>query len=235
MIVAVSKASWLVCLAACGRIGFGDDGPSGLVVSYSMDDDPSTGTATASDAAYNGRCTACPTATSGRFGGGYHFDGTAYIALPDVSSGLVGVSPYTITVWTLPGPPVLAQDTITEKPYSATTIDNVAKLFVDGNGDPDYETTDGGIEQLEPVVVDLMTGGWHCLAASWDGVMKRLYADGVLLGGSASPGMLDSSLAMTIGCDVDVGNPAEFYVGALDELRFYGRALTDAEVAEVCL
>jgi hypothetical protein len=82
-----------------------------------------------------------------------------------------------------------------------------------------------------PVLVSVTapaTGSWHHLTYSYDGRANRLYLDGMLMSqgtalpqqGSVREGWLASSRGRT-----------DFLAGALDDVRIYDRALTDAEVA----
>src|SRR5262245_57175089 len=104
----------LVWATACGRGNFdlltdGSDDPteggppvltdgglSDYVLRYPMDDDPTTGTVTATITSYDGACSACPTATTGKLGGGYQFSGAEVITLPSISTGLIGLAPYSL-------------------------------------------------------------------------------------------------------------------------------------------
>jgi hypothetical protein len=224
----------LIGAAACGRIAFDPLAPvEDYVVRYPMDDDPTTGTVTATVAGYDGQCTTCPTATTGHIAGGYSFAGLQSIALPAISTGLVGAKPYTVTLWVLPetGGPQL---TMVAKPDGNTAYQNVFNLFVAaGQQLVIFETTMTGndVDSLQPPQVN-PTGAWHHVAASWDGGTKRLYIDGMLVGQETTP-TIDTSDPLTVGADVDNQAPDNWFVGTMDDLRFYARVLSDAEVAQL--
>jgi len=59
---------------------------------------------------------------------------------------------------------------------------------------------------------------------------KRIYLDGALAG-ITTTAIATSSWPMIIGADVDNGVMTHYYVGTLDDLRLYARALRDDEVA----
>ena len=217
------------------RIGFDDFAPGlsvpGLVVRCPMDDDPTTGTVTASSSAYDGTCAVCPMPTSGKFSGGYAFDGSTFATLPALSTGLVGVAPYTVTAWILPRLPV-NQGTVTEKAYELSGDPNVLKMAVHPGGEPAFETANPAIDILTANLV-VTDGTWHCLAEAWDGSKKHFFVDSVLVA-MASVVVVDSTLPMQIGADLDSGIVDDYYQGTIDELRFYNRALDATEVAVVC-
>jgi len=78
-------------------------------------------------------------------------------------------------------------------------------------------------------------GEWHHVAASYDGMTWRLYVDGVLdvqADAGATP-RSDSLQHFAIGTAMDtMGTPKGWFAGALDEVRVWNRARTDAEIAE---
>ncbi len=232
----------LAALAGCGRFSFDAEPPAdvavdvpadamdttGLVARYAMDNDPSAGSVPGAPSTFSAACAPCPTATTGRIGGGYQFDQDVRITLP--ASKWIGLAPYTVTVWIKP----TASGTfysIVNKPVDLVTVHNVLSLTLDGTtGSVGFETTIGGNIVSFPSTSPDLRGAWHHVAASWDGTARRLYVDGVLIG--MDPGAFeDSNLEIGFGADLDGNAPAIFYRGALDELRFYNRALTDAEIA----
>jgi hypothetical protein len=238
------RLPFVVTLAACGRVGFGAhdlvggdaaavDAPAapltlpGLRARYPMDDDPALGAVASAElpATCSGTC---PTAIVGRFAGGYHFSGGELIDLP--STTLVGATPFTIAVWArLDAYPIgSAGAPMVAKPSDAGQTDAASLLLFDMHAA--FETTpDGSATDYDSATVLQPLGGWHHLAASWDGTTKRLYQDGAGVGTEVAP-FLDSSQVVSIGVDRDAGVPAFYFAGTLDELQFYGRALSDAEI-----
>jgi hypothetical protein len=99
----------------------------------------------------------------------------------------------------------------------------------------DFEdTVDGG---NHPVVgtIAIPWGEWHHVAVSYDGTTWRLYVDGVLdvqSEAGATP-RADSIQHFALGTSMDsMGMPQGRFAGALDEVRVWNRARTDAEIAE---
>ncbi len=73
---------------------------------------------------------------------------------------------------------------------------------------------------------------WHSIVATYDGTVARLYVDG-------TPDGTDTRMLITMGQSLFVGravpgNPTdEYFVGTLDDVRIYDRALPAGEVASL--
>jgi hypothetical protein len=75
-------------------------------------------------------------------------------------------------------------------------------------------------------------GGWHHVLATWDGVNKKLYIDGVLDITEAGTGgdMGSGSYGLNIGVRINSGVPNYYFNGLIDEVKLYSYALTSDEV-----
>ena len=229
------RLAWCLVLASCGRldfdVGVGDAGPdadpSGLVAWYPMDDDPSTGTVTAIPAAFTAQCTACPTKTAGKIGGGYAFDGTMRIPLP--STTLVGLQPFTVALWmnATPNPQLYS---MVSKPHDLATNLDVLSLTLDAQtAVVAFESNTAGLVTSVASSVTVMMSTWQHVAATWDGTTQRIYLNGVETGANA--GSFDDSMqALAIGSDLDGGAPNIWFIGSLDDVRFYNRALPATDI-----
>lgn len=213
-------------LCACGRLDF--DGGQAGIVRFAMDDDPAHGYALASPPVYSATCEVCPTSVPGKHGGGYHFDGTAHLELP--TGVLVGAMPYSIAVWANPDATDVFMTTIA-KPLSTTTTSDTLNLLIAPSGVVDMETTPGG-ESLDYLPgVTVVTGGWHHIVATWDGTTKSIYVDGAL--DATEDASIDDTNEVTIliGADKDGLMYLSPFVGVMDELLIYDRALSSSEIA----
>ena len=77
----------------------------------------------------------------------------------------------------------------------------------------------------------LPTGRWVHLAGTYDGHTMRIFVDGLERGSLARPGPIHANdLRLCLG-SYDVDHPAHF-TGLLDEVKLYGRALSEGEVRE---
>jgi hypothetical protein len=73
----------------------------------------------------------------------------------------------------------------------------------------------------------LPVNSWTHLAATFDGATLRLYVNGVQVASQARTGTLTTSNAvLTIGHNIF----GERFIGRIDEVRIYNRALTAAEI-----
>jgi len=69
---------------------------------------------------------------------------------------------------------------------------------------------------------------WAHLAATYDGVMMRLYVNGVQVASRAQTGAIATSTnALQIGGDTIYG---QYFAGRIDEVRIYNRALSAAQI-----
>jgi len=77
-------------------------------------------------------------------------------------------------------------------------------------------------------------GEWHHVAVSYDGTTWRLYVDGALdneLAANATP-RSDSIQHFSIGTTLEsTGTPAGFFQGAIDEVRVWNHARSEADIA----
>jgi Concanavalin A-like lectin/glucanases superfamily/Immunoglobulin domain/Lectin C-type domain/Chitobiase/beta-hexosaminidase C-terminal domain len=93
-------------------------------------------------------------------------------------------------------------------------------------------TTAGNYQELKIPVnpADYADGGWHHIAATYDGTTKKLYADGVLMGTSTQSGNISfNSTTDAIGAFA-TGGPSEFLNGSIDEVRIWTVARTSAQI-----
>jgi hypothetical protein len=99
----------------------------------------------------------------------------------------------------------------------------------------DFEDTNGGTNHPVVGTIAIPWDEWHHVAASYDGTTWRLYVDGVLdvqMEANATP-RADSIQHFALGTSMDsMGMPQGRFAGALDEVRVWNRARTDAEIAE---
>ena len=191
-----------------------------------MDNDPASGTLVGEPASLTVACGPCPAATPGKIGGGYRFDGATRVVL--ASSTWASLSPYSISVWVDPETSGGLYSAVS-KPHDLVSPYNVVSLTVEpAGGTAGFETSNAGMIESVPTPQDLRDA-WHHVALTWDGTTRRIYVDGALAG-SAVGGFDDSSLPLVIGGDLDGNVPMIFYRGALDELRFYDRALDASEI-----
>lgn len=224
-----------------GGTGGAGGGPitDGLALLLHMDEADWTAGDSVVDASGNGNHgtvsgTAVPTA-DGKIGGAGLFDGSGWIVVPDADS-LHPTDELTCAVWVFPtgladGVTMLPSPGIVSKREAFGA--NVAfTMFV-------YELNNAYVDiQADRFHSDaaLSNGEWYHLAFVYDGkaesaLRTRIYVNGVLDSVHAS----DSSFSPNTQ-DVQVGGlpgGGEPFIGKLDELALWTRALTPAEIQSV--
>jgi hypothetical protein len=206
---------------------------SGLFAYYPLDDGNGT---TAADHAgdHDGTLVNGPAWTTGRIGGALQFDGSddrVHLGALDVAGDAV-----TLSVW-----------------FKADRFDHLsyhdARLISKASGSAEQDhywmlsgiksngtrlrfrlKTGGTTSTLIASSGDLAAGAWIHAAAVYDGSSMKLYKDGVLVGQMPKSGNLSTSgsAGAFIGANPDGYGPFD---GVLDDVRIYGRALSDAEIS----
>lgn len=126
--------------------------------------------------------------------------------------------------------------TVIARPYDVLTDNSWELFFRDEDGDGAnnlvFEIADpmlGQIQLIAPVAV--AKGEWTRIVAVWTVDSVSLYADGALQSTAVTTGMLFDESAVYVGGDLDNLMPRNWFTGAVDDVRIYRRALTEAELA----
>lgn len=196
------------------------------VAQYALDDAAGT-TAVDAISARNGTLTNGPAWTTGQSGGGLQFNGfDSYVTITN-NAAFQTTAALSVTGWiraTSFGSGtdvdlILRKGDANPNNWQLSIANRRIEMCLDGN--------DGSAFQGNTT---LNTGQWYHVAGTWDGSRVRLYLNGVLdntpatkaapIGTDTRPVYLGGRSGST-----DVTN------GVLDDVRFYNRALTAAEVA----
>lgn len=169
---------------------------AGLIGYWPFEDAGGAATVDASGNEHDARVDGA-TATGGKVGRGYAFDGRACIGVPDAA-----LSPPARTV--------------------------MAWVQAAGGGVAVGKT--GEYALTAPAA-----GGWHLVAATFDGATRRLYVDGEPASVTAASAADDGGAGLGIGCsgvgsDGATAGATERFVGVIDEVSIYDRALSAAEI-----
>jgi len=158
----------------------------GLVVWLPMDDDPSDGVVVdATEHGFDALCArdiSCPSSVPGRVGGALAFDATQLLRIPH-DPALDTTAEFTLAVWVwLDGPGSMVP---VARPYGPDALDTWAFVRWDTSGTCFEATTAlGGEDTCGPRFGE---ESWTHLAALWDGSVKSLYINGVIVAMNASP------------------------------------------------
>ena len=181
------------------------------VAAYSFDQGLGT---TLTDSSGNGHDGAISNGTwrTGRFGKALSFSGNGFVRIGDLD-----VSPaLTVSAWinasSLSGCHSAVMKTFT---YGFEICDGNLLAEI-GNGSSWSGTTK----------IAAAANVWQYITETFDGSTITLYKDGVLVASSAGT-LTNSSQDLRIGAWTDA---SEFFVGLIDEVRIYSRALSQAEV-----
>jgi hypothetical protein len=226
-------------LLALGRTEARQAVTTNLAAYWPMDTFASNSTPDASGnghAATQATAASQPATATGMFGGALTFDDTAdFLSSPDSPGLNVGTGSFTVAAWVKP---------------SGTTADRVLNKW---NGTIgwlfDINTGNGGAASPAAVrlkmsdgtnTVDqstnasLVAGAWTHVAATVDRTSKELkfYANGVQIGTTVNITALTGTLtnAASLGIGTIPSALGNYYGGALDEVRLYTAALTQAQV-----
>jgi hypothetical protein len=205
-----------------------DPGAGNLVAYYALENNTNDG----SGNGHHGDPCGAPTYVAGPAGYGtaIHFDGTSqgnYVNLgtfnPSAATGEL-----TVVLWSKwDGLSGYYQGLIGKRDtWSATDM----MWHVEAHRDTG-ETRFGrnGIAQIGSVV--LAEGEWEHWAVAFDGTTALIYRDGELAGSGPFSFASDTDAHVVFGaCNADGGNP---FNGALDEIRLYDKALSQAQVAHL--
>ncbi len=95
-----------------------------------------------------------------------------------------------------------------------------------------YVATSNGTASVSAGTVDATADHW--LAGTYDGVLMRLYLDGVLIGSAAQTGaIVASAQSLYFGTDENHTTGSQWLDGDLFEARVYNRALAPSEIWDI--
>ncbi|MGB0384154.1 MAG: Ig-like domain-containing protein [Ardenticatenaceae bacterium] len=207
----------------------GDEVPTdGLVAYWSFDD----GTATDHSGNGNDGTVVGASLTNGKIGGALSFDGSNdYVNVPHDSSLNPGIADFSVSFWMNTTSSDLSamlnkRSGCTANSFWETRLWSQGKPLVSQyNSSSNYIFFQG--------TMTLNDGSWHHMAIVRQSNSATLYLDGEVdaAGTATSVVNMANSASLLIGDDPCVGlDGTQFYSGLFDEVRIYGRALSDAEI-----
>jgi hypothetical protein len=157
-----------------------------------------------------------PTRTAGRFGGGLQLDGVDDAVELPMTESLTFSNAFTVEAW-------IAPTTLGHERSLWWTPAAMLTLRAEGTLVPVAILTSGQVGFVSSVTVPL--NSWSHVAMTYDGSMLRLYINGTDAGSRPATGTLAPAWqeAGILGGD-------SAFAGTIDELRFYRRALSLAEI-----
>lgn len=194
----------------------------GLVAAYGFEEGSGTNVTDSSGQGNNGLVNGATWTSGGRYGWALSFNGTNSAVQVNDSPSLDLTSALTLEAWV--NPSVINNDfqAAVTKPLNPefSAVSYVLNGASRPNGVPSL-----GLALNPPNLFGtsvLQTNAWSHVAGTYDGANMQLYVNGVLVSSQTNNGALTiSNLPLSIG----VG-----WVGLLDEVRIYNRALSVAEI-----
>ena len=195
---------------------------SGLVGWWKLDESSGDIARDSSGQGKDGRLDGNPvwTPTSGKVNGALEFDGTEDQVTVDDAGDFGITNTMSVAAWM--NIPEVGRSF--EYAWGYDSYDT-PRLMRDGTGTT-FKFCGGGISG--GVSVSLGGAGWHHVVAVADGTNYILYVDGSLGGQAAYSGDIITYNNWCIGNAY--GNDTRRFIGALDDVRVYNRALTQEEV-----
>lgn len=166
----------------------------------------------------------CPAAAShAQSYNGLSFDGSNdYVILPTTAPVPIGNSNYTIEAWIKP-------DTMRDGEiigWGAFGSQNKMNVFrITSTGLRNYWWgNDLGVNTSS------LVGAWHHVAATFDGLTRKIYLDGTLVGYDQPGSVHNVPDASDLCIGRANGNASTYFSGTIDEVRVWNRALCQAEI-----
>jgi hypothetical protein len=193
---------------------------SNLVAWFKCDEGSGTTTTDAINGIV-GTLTAGPTWSSpGKIGAAcLTFSGTSYVDCGNPSQLPTGTTARTLACW-VKGASLAAGYTMAVA-FGTGTTNNAMTI---GRESSVWVTTTWAFE-VNGGTADI--GTWHHLCATYDGTTWLLYVDGVSVGTPLSGARSLTQGHLYIGCQL---GPSEGFIGSVDDVRIYSRALSQADV-----
>ncbi len=158
----------------------------------------------------------------GIMGGAVNLPGSAYVVIDGVVNDITSTN-ITLSAW------IKTTQGSEGNVFAAnTSASDYALLFGVQGGNP-YRW-DGGDEQYPPAIND---GEWHMLTYVRSGSTGYIYVDGVERTNYSTSFSLSTITRWSIGQEWDDSTPSDFYVGLVDDARFYNAALTAEQVMQL--
>lgn len=237
----------MLVLAGCGRVAFdprpttgpadaapsdGPTDPSGLVAWYAFDGDLHDALG-----GPDGSCvssSSCPVVIAGHHGPAIELDGTSCVQVVD--SGALDLPTLTLSIWLRAEALGPNATQVSKRVDAGGSFYDSWQLEIPSSPSASESFTYKGSAANEEVVSAagaIELGVWQHVAATFDGTTKRLYIGGVRVASQPESQALSyDTHPMLIGCD-DNATLVEHFQGALDDLKIFDRALSDAEIADL--
>jgi len=195
---------------------------TGLVAYYMLDEGSGTTVKDSSGVGNNGTFGGAAKWVTGYKGGALQLNGSSdYVVIDAVAKSMPANNNFTISAWIktqgTSGYVVAANDSSGGHAFWMGPAPN-------GNLQVQADVT----HNYPPKIND---NQWHMITYVRDGTTAYVYTDGVLVGTETPTANPAGQTLWSIGMEWDPPSASDFYSGLVDEVRFYARPLSAAEVA----
>ena len=163
-----------------------------------------------------------PQWVDGIMDGALDLDGSDYVAINGVVDDLTSNN-FTLSAW-------IKTTQANEGNVFASNDSASGHVFMSGIDGGNVYVDDGPETEFPPAVND---DQWHMITFVLDGSTITIYTDAVQVGTLSTTIDVTAETRWSIGQEWDDSTPSNFYIGLVDDVRFYNKALTQAEVVEL--
>ncbi len=194
----------------------------GVVAAWPMNESSGTAVADTTGNGYNGTATTTTGIVAGKFGNARSFNGSqGYIQVANESTLPFGTSARTICAW------VLTNSLSGIAVIFDTGTTSTDQFFAIGRSGSSLEGFGWSDDLAAPNFFS--TGAWNDVCLTYDGTTATLYGNGIQLAQAAKTWNTVDSGGTYIGNDV----PNHVWNGNIDEVSYYARALSSAEISDL--
>lgn len=203
---------------------------SGLVGHWKLDENTGTTAADASGSGNTGTLLNGPTWASGKVSNSLNFDGVDDYISVGTPSALSLSTTGTLSAW-------IKTNTSTFYPVIVGNADFVNDsrgylLALDSSGHARIELCSASAFKNVDSSATYLDGNWHHITGTWDGTTIRLYVDGSEVA-SSSQDVTPVSGVYPVTMGKDPNQSTSYFVGLIDDVRIYNRALTVGEISQI--
>jgi hypothetical protein len=181
----------------------------------------------------HGMCMApeCPESALGVLGQGVYLDGIDDVIAVPSGPQLLTPDGLTVAVWIRLDELPMEHRAVLNKPVGLT-IDNSWELYFSSASHLlRFAVTSGGIDYDVELPEPFPVAQWVHVAGTWDGNVSTLWVDGEMIGSIDASAIDLDDQPVLVGADDDHdGGLSGHFLGGMDDVRVYRRALTPEEI-----
>lgn len=155
--------------------------------------------------------------------------GNAYITLAN-DSDFAFTGDFSISAWISLTSSTTQQQVVARRDGGFGTIQYQIQIISDSIA---LQLDNGSTVYGASTAIGVDGGAWQHVVVVCDSNVLKIYLDNSKTTGDTFSGSRQSSTATRIGCNFSSGSPVAIYRGDMDEVGFWSRALTDAEVSDL--